>query len=91
MPDLLLKITHNLIDKCLKVTKIWQESWYVQERSCQILVKYLHDFVRSCKILFKSVKIVLARSCKILIKWQPMHNGGDRPPFQANDTHRFFY
>ena len=66
---------HNLIDKCLKkIDKTRQESCYVQDRSCQILVKYLHDsfksvkivLARSCMILFKSVKIVLARSCKIL-------------------------
>ena len=62
-----------------KLIKTWQESWYVQERSCQILVKYLHDLVRSCKILFKSVKIVLARSCKVLIKsCKLVHNGGDK-------------
>ena len=36
---------HDLvIDNCLKkIDKTWQESCYVQERSCQILVKYLHD------------------------------------------------
>ena len=41
---------HNLIDKFLfkKIDKTWQESCYVQERSCQILVNYLHD---SCKIM----------------------------------------
>ena len=69
----------TVIDKMSKnLDNIWHESWYVQERSCQMLVKYSHnsfkilkkctcqksgkiDLARSCKILFKSVKIVLTR------------------------------